>query len=130
MVATFVELKAWLAALPDQAMGTAGAVCETGEPYVEFAAFGIARPRDEAAVEAVVAECMERQIQRYFEDRKGRIYWRVPLETAVDQHAIVIRYDVNGPGTDFLTDQRCVLDKNWVRLAAYCRLYKAKRAFA
>lgn len=123
---SFDEIASWLNNLEDQTVGDASAICEIGEPYIEFKCFGIARPGDEKIVERVVARDMSRKLSEYFSDKSGRIYWRVPLEVDVNPIEIVIRLDVNGPDIDFITNKRCISDKNWVRVACYCRLVKAK----
>ena len=122
---TFAEHKDWLAKFPDQQDGLPCSVCETGEPYVEFRATALARPGDAATIEGLVADQMKNQLGEYLNGRRGRIYWRIRLETDIDDYPMVARYDDNGPDKDFMTDRRCHLDKNWKRVAAYCRVYRA-----
>lgn len=121
----FKELKAKLDALPNQTVGSPSAICETGEPYVEFSEFALARPHDIAVVESYTASRLGCRVLDYFQSRGGRIFWRVPLEWAVDDLPQVVRFDENGPDKDFATGRLCVLDKNWKAVKGYCRVYKA-----
>lgn len=125
---SFADVEKWLTDLPNQQDGLAGPLCEAGEPYQEFYATGLARPGDENAVEEHVASHMHRQLATYFEDRKGRIYWRKRFETDDSPRGVIIRFDENGSDTDFETGRKCVKDNNWRRLACYCRLYRARHA--
>lgn len=68
---------------------------------------------------------MEAQLTHYFERREGRIHWRIPLETEISAHEVVVKYDESGPDIDSLVARRCVKDKNWMSVKAYCRLYRA-----
>lgn len=121
----FSSLKAWLAEFPDQVDGFPSAICETGEPYVEFTYSALARPADAEIVERRVSEAMARDLARYLENRAGRIYWRARLETEENTDSVVVKYDENGPDREFVTDRKCLLDKDWTRLSCYCRLYRA-----
>ena len=122
---TFAELRFLLDRLPDQTEGDPCAICQTGEPYVEFIVDMLARPGDEAAIERCAVELFSRQLSRYLSDKSGRIYWRTRLEHEWSPAYVVVRFDVNGPDLDYITDQRCVTDKNWRRIKGYCRLYRA-----
>jgi len=122
---TFADLQRWLADLPDQAKGDPCSVCQTGENYIEFHEYGLARPDDVAAIEAVVVQRMIRSLTTYLNPRKGRIYWRVPLEFSISETDVAVRFDDNGPEVDFVTNRKCVKDHNWRRVACYCRLYRA-----
>jgi len=128
--ASLADLKRELDALPDQQMGNPTAVSDTGEPYVEFRAYGIARPGDEKIVERYVAKLMSSQLHSYFLSRIGRIYWRTPFEFETRPYEEVLRIDDDGEDVDFVTDQKCVKDKNWLLVTAYCRLVKAKNKVA
>lgn len=125
---TFEELRAALDALPDQTAGDPWVVSNIGEPYVEFRARALARPGDEALVERLVVDDLVRQLNAYFYDKDGRIYWRERLEVDRSQCSVVVRLDATGEDVDFVTNTRCVMDKNWVRIAGYCRLVRAKAA--
>jgi hypothetical protein len=128
-VRTFDQLKASLAALPNrQELGSPTTICEqTGEEYVEIFAAHMARPGDEKVAEEVVASWMQRQIYELFTDRvNGTTYWRVPLDFSIDSSQVIIEYRDDGPSIDVLTDRRCVMDRNWKRVAAYCCLTVAK----
>ncbi len=120
------ELHAALNNIPDQTTGDPCAISDIGEPYVAFRSSAIARPGDEALVERYVVAAMVQQLNDYFDGKAGRVYWRERLEFDVGPHEVVLRMDVNGPDKDFLTDQPCVMDKNWVRLCLYCRLVRAR----
>lgn len=122
---SFTCLKAWLASFDDQTTGDPAAICQTGEPYVQFFASGLARPADVAAVEEVVAKNFHRQIEDYLNQRSGRIYWRTPFEHETTDTYVIERFDVNGPDTDPITDRKCFQDKNWKLLRCYARLYRA-----
>lgn len=122
---SFGELKTYLAGLSNQVVGAAASVCETGEPYVEFFEVGLARPADVEIIERLVAGRMGVHLQEYLGGRSGRIYWRIPFESEVTEYPIVARYDDNGPDRDVVTDRKCVFDRNWRRVACYCRLYRA-----
>lgn len=123
---TFAELDHALNTIPDQTDGDSCAVSQIGEHYVEFLSVHIARPGDEKLVEQFVVSDMVRQLNSYFRDRSGTTYWRTRLETEIKPYDVVVRFDRNGPDLDFVTDQRCLKDKNWVRIAAYCRLVRAR----
>lgn len=125
---TFAALQTWLDGLPDQGDGVAASVSDAGEPYVEFHECGIARPDDVEMVEQVVAGMMAHHLSRYFADRKGRIYWRVRLETVKEPHTRIVRYDDAGPDLDFALNKKCLKDSNWLKVACYCRLYRARLA--
>ena len=124
-ITSFDELTRELNGLPDQTVGRAYAISDIGEPYVEFLAICLARPGDEKIIETVVVAEMCKKLDAYFEGKSGRIYWRIPFETDVTPHEVVLRLDVNGPDLDFATGSKCVKDKNWIRVAAYCRLIRA-----
>lgn len=128
-VASFAELEAWLRGIPGQMTGIPTAVCQTGERYVEFREVMLARPADAKVIETEVAGQMARRLAEYFNAKNGMIYWRVPFEYDVSPTYTVVRYDELGPDRDFLTDRKCVMDKDWVRAACYCRLYRATHAF-
>jgi hypothetical protein len=122
---TFAELKAHFDTLADQMAGLQGAICQTGQPYREFTIAMLARPDDVAVIEKVATNAMARDVGRYFDGREGTIYWRIPLEVDIAPYEVVTRYANDGPDTDFLTDQKCFKDKNWVGVKAYCRVFKA-----
>ncbi len=122
---SFAGIKQWLSGLDDQTVGVPAAVCETGELYIEFFQAALARPEDVAVIEAHVAGQFAAQLTKYLAARSGRIYWRIPFESDVSDATAVVRYDVNGPDEDVLTGRKCILDKNWKRVACYCRLYRA-----
>lgn len=126
----FKQLKQWLDGLPDQVVGSQAAVCETGELYIEFTESSLCRPADIDVLEAHIANRMAYRLSRYLEGKRGRIYWRCPLEFDVTDHPQVVRYDENGPDRDFLTDKKCILDKDWKGVSLYCRLYRAKHQCA
>ncbi len=122
---TFEELKEWISGLPNrQANGSPTNICsQTGDEYVEVFSRHAARPGDEKYAEKMVVEDMQRQICKLFTDRlHGTIYWRVPLETQIQKWSRVKEYREDGPDVDFLTDRRCVMDRNWKAVKAYCRL--------
>lgn len=127
--ASFHELKRWLEEFPNQMRGTPQAICETGEHYVEFFGAALARPDDVGVIEGVVARAVSKQLESYFETRGGRLYFRVPFESAVTDTFVVERYDENGPDYDPLIGRKCVADKNWKYVRAYVRLYRASHAF-
>lgn len=122
---TFGELALYLSNLPNQTKGQPAAVCETGEPYVEFYESALARPDDIGVIERIVDLRMTRSLNDYMRYRRGRIYWRSPFEHEVCVAPVVIRYDDSGPDTDILTDRKCHLDKNWRSVSCYCRFYQA-----
>ena len=123
-LASFDELERALNDIPDQTTGIAYAISDIGEPYVEFMAVGLARPGDEKIIERVVVADLCKRLDAYFKGKSGRIYWRIPFERDISQADVVLRLDVNGADTDFITGEKCVKDKNWVRVAAYCRLVR------
>ncbi len=136
---TLQELKEWLDKYPDQMAGNPSGICEaTGQPYVEFYEYGISRPGDEAVIERHVAYELFLRITVYMGNllgthtaKEGRIYWRIPFEWVIADHAEVVRYDDEGPDYDAMTDRKCVKDHNWKIIKAYCRLCfmaKAKEA--
>lgn len=125
-VESFADLKAKLDALPNQCLGLSQRVCETGEKYLEIFEAAFARPGDVAVVERQVAASMARRISAAMEGRPGKIHWRVPFESEITDTQVVVRYDANGPDVDFITNQRCYVDKNWKRVGAYVRFTKAR----
>ena len=124
-ISSFAAINEKLQSLPNQVIGFANSICETGEPYVEFAEYSLARPDDVKVIEAIVADQMWRRINGYLSSRDGRIYWRIPFESEVSDTSVVVRYDENGPDKDILTGRNCVLDSNWRGVRCYCRLYRA-----
>lgn len=123
---SFAELQRWIDALPDQHLGVAGALSDVVEPYVEIMEGALARPGDVVVIESIVADFMQRRLKTYLNQRSGRIYWRVPFEWKIAPYPIVVRYDEDGPDIDFVTNQRCIKDKNWIGIKAYCRLVRAR----
>ena len=121
----FSELHAWADSIKDQTDGVPSSVCETGELYVTFCHKALSRPEDVSKIEEVVAEGMGQLLSTYIKQRHGRLYWRTRLETVVNDWEIVSKIDINGPDEDFVTVLKCFKDKNWKRVGAYCRLYKA-----
>jgi hypothetical protein len=122
---SFDELSRWLDEMPDQTDGDPCAISNIGELYIPFSATAIARPGDEKLVERQVVGNMVFQLKEYLATKSGRIYWRVRLQTEVQPHAEVLRFDVRGPDKDPFTDMPCVMDKNWVRISAFCKLVRA-----
>ena len=122
---SFVELERALNEFPNQTNGDSSSVCEIGVPYIAFHARGIARPGDEKTIERFIVNEMCEKLDEYFDGKSGRIYWRHRIEFDVSQHNEVLRLDVNGPDVDFITDQKCVMDKNWRKVHLYCRLVRA-----
>lgn len=127
---SFATLESWLRELPDQITGIPTAICQTGEPYVEFRERALARPSDAKVIESNVAERMSSRLREYLCERSGLIYWRVPFEYETKKHSVVVRYDESGPDKDFVSDRKCVMDHDWVCVSCYCRLYRAKHAFS
>lgn len=125
---SFASLKDALDKLPDQVTGLPASVSDVGEEYVQFFESALSRPDDVAVIERAVANRMWRSMNDYLSRREGRIYWRIPFETDIDDHAVVLRYDDNGPDMDFLTNRKCYTDKSWKRVACYARLYRATLA--
>ncbi len=127
---TFVRLKEYLDALPDQVTGTPGYVTHLGKMYREFMVKALSRPGDVAVVEGMVATSMKELLDQYLEPRKGRIYWRYRLECEVREAPVVMEYRADGPDTDLITGEQCVMDKDWRRVSCYARLYRAKHKSA
>lgn len=121
----FAQLKQWLDGLPNQVKGFQAAICETGEPYVEFVEDALCRPDDVGLIEAHIANRMARRITEYLNGKSGRIYWRVPLECQIEDSPQIDSFDENGPDKDFMTRRACILDRNWKSVSLYCRLYRA-----
>ena len=121
---SFDDLTRALNEMPDQTDGLPCAISDIGEPYVAFSAKGIARPGDEKIVERLVVAEMCEKLDQYFADKKGRIYWRTRLEIDREPHHVIQRMDANGLDEDFITGQKCVMDKNWRKIHAYCRLVR------
>jgi hypothetical protein len=122
---TLADLEKWLAALPNQKNGKRGPETETGEPYVEFQRYALARPNDVAIIERDVANDLGMKIQGYLRDHfedGSVIYWRRPFEWDIIDHQEVIRYVDIGPDEDIRTGRKCVMDKNWRCIKAYARL--------
>ena len=122
---SFDELVRALNHIPNQTMGCPSAISDIGEQYEVFRVVALARPGDEKTIEQMVVKEMCEKLDQYFEGKSGRIYWRTPLETETVQHDVVLRLDVNGPDIDFITNLKCVMDKNWRKITGYCRLVKA-----
>src|ERR1700721_4008139 len=121
---TFSAFKKNLDSLSNQQDGRSGPVCETGGQYREFVVAMLARPGDEAIIEDMAVGAMARDIDRYFDGRHGRIYWRIRLEWEIEPTEVVIRYAKDGPDMDFFTDQKCFKNKNWIGVKAYCRVFR------
>lgn len=121
---TFAAMRDSLSRIFPNKRGIPNAVCETGDPYVEFYANAICRPDpfDIECVKASVRHNIARQLTTYFNDGNGTIYWRIMPEEDLQDHQCVIRYDENGPDKDFYTDKRCFMDKNWKAYSIYMRL--------
>lgn len=128
-VSTFAEVEVWLKNLPNQMMGISTAICQTGEPYVEFLESALVRPSDVKVVEAFVANKITQRLSSYFDNKSGIIYWRTPFEFAYNPLPQVVRYDESGPDVDFVTDRKCVMDTEWIKVAGYCRVYRATCGF-
>lgn len=122
---SFDSIGHWLKHLDDQTTGLACHVSNAGEPYVEFIAQALSRPSDVEIIERQVATQFHAQLSSYLDARGGTIYWRIPFEFVIEEAAVVARYDINGPDKDFMTDRACFLDKDWKRIACYCRVYRA-----
>jgi hypothetical protein len=123
---SFVELRTWLDNIIAQTDGVPSAICETGEPYLSFRHYALARPEDVSVIEKVVADAMQESLATYMKDRHGTLYWRTRLETSINDRTIIEKFDdVKGPDKDFITDRKCFMDKNWKKVGAFCRLYKA-----
>ncbi len=127
---TFAQLRARLDAMPDQEQGLPGDVCQAGEMYREFFVTAMSRPGDVAVVEDAVAANVLVLLDQYFLDREGRIYWHTPLEWDISESPLVMEYRDDGPDTEIITNERCVLDKDWWRVGCYTRLYRAKHKSA
>ena len=119
---SFVELESALNEFPNQTDGDPCSVCEIGEEYIAFHARGLARPGDEKIIERLVVAEMCEKLDKYFEKKSGRIYWRERFISEVTPHSVVLRLDVNGSDDDFITGHKCIMDKNWLKVHAYCRL--------
>lgn len=124
-IRNFADVKLALEELPSQRVGNASAVCETGEVYTEFFEYGLARPKDAEVIERLVAQRMWRSLDLYLSARNGTVYWRVPFEHEIGQTNVVVRYDEDGTDVDPITERKCVMDKDWIKIACYCRLYRA-----
>lgn len=110
----------------DQVDGKLSAVCETGDPYVDFYESAIAREKDIAMVEACVADLMYNKLKRYVGDKlRCRIYWRERLKTSMYDYSIVSKFDSDGPDIDLITGKNCFLDHNWKKLYCHCCLFLA-----
>ena len=129
LISTFVQLDEWLGGFPQQMTGIPLYVCQTGEQHVKFLESGLARPDDGKVVEAHVARAMQDRLAEYLKPRHGMIYWRTRFETSIEPHAVVKYFDENGPDVDPLMNRKCVMDRNWVRIACHCRLYRATIPF-
>lgn len=128
-VGSLAELQEWISKLPNrQEIGSPSPVCEqTGEAYEEIYYGHWARPGDEAFAEKLVAIHMQRRIAGLFDGRRnGVVYWRIPLEYEIRDDMQPIEYRDDGPDIDFLLDRRCVMDRNWKTVKAYCRLTVSK----
>lgn len=123
---SFIELKHWLDGLPNQVDGDPCAVSDIGEPYVAFHFGALARPGDVEVVESVVADYMRNALENYLKDKGGRIYWRTRLEWEIIPYSVIVKMDENGPDKDYVTDRKCVMDKNWRAVRCFCRLVRAQ----
>lgn len=96
-----------------------------GNKYVELMCKALARPGDEKEVEAFACGNVLQQFEqmtRHTLAASSVIHWRVRPEIEVLPTGRVIEYREDGPDRDFLTDKRCVMDKNWVGISVYMRL--------
>lgn len=124
----FASLKASMAQeFPDAEDGLAASRSQTGEEYVEISFCAICRSADMAIVSQFVVGRFAMMLAAYLDERRGQIYWRIPLEEDWHDAPQVIRYDESGPDVDFYTDRRCFLDRDWKRYAIYCRLLRSDK---
>ena len=147
-VRNFSDLKKWVDSLPvKQVDGTPTAICgETGEKYTVRLFGGLARPGTEHLLEESLAVQMQNAISKAIEYaipydmENGKwatpnnnvrpksakiedvtIYWRERLESGRDNYPVVTAYSEDGPDFDFLTDRRCMMDREWRKIGIYCR---------
>ena len=127
---TLTEIKTWLATFPDQCLGLPKGESNTGEPYHELMVKAPYRADDlvgETLAKETVCEMFFANLHSYLKSRTGTIYWRIPIEEDTQYKFVVLRYDPEGPDKDFITDQRCHLDKNWRMYVLYCRVLRSDR---
>jgi hypothetical protein len=119
----------WVNSLPYQTDGKKATLSETGEPYVEMFSIVPCRPDDVKVAERVVATVFARQLWSYLSSKSdGAIYWRVRPEFGVWPHQEVVSFDDAAPDYDAWTGKRCVMDRNWVIVKAYCRVLKTDKS--
>jgi hypothetical protein len=121
----FEDIKFALAGIQSQQRGDPSAICQTGEPYLEFREKALARPADVKIIEREVAQRMWLSLSDYLSKRSGTLYWRIPFEYDISEHHEILYYDNNGPDKDCITNRPCVMDKNWRKVQCYARLYRA-----
>lgn len=125
-VESFDELRERLKALvPDQCIGEPSTVCETGDRYQSILVKVWSRPEDLEALTKVAANEMADKLSEALSGKNGKLYWRIPLETANSPGHTVIKWDDDGPDIDFALDKRGYFDKNWIIIKAYARFFRA-----
>lgn len=123
----FEDAKRFLLTLPNQCTGRAMLTCETGEDYKEFRRVALSRPSDVAIISQSLASDFVHELQRYFAENKGTIYWRCKPEFRIEPHQVFQFYCEDGPDKDFILDKRGYADKDWVALKAYCRVCRSDK---
>lgn len=115
--------------------GSPSAFCEqTGDDYKEILVRMLSRQRDVKLIERKAASEMGRQLETLFYSKqgtvhypvRGKIYWRCPLEWEISRAPQIVRLSEDGPDIDFITNQRCYMDHDWMAVKAYCRLSVSK----
>jgi hypothetical protein len=122
---SFETLKEWLGTFPNQKTGRPTSTTDDGNKYVEFSHYALSRPDDVEEITRIVCIQTRRRLDDYLNRRYGMIEWRIPLELDVENTYSVLRYSDDGPDMDVLVNRQCFKDKNWKRIKAYCRLYRA-----
>ena len=124
----FSAVERWCGELGPQGEGNPSAICEaTGEPYIEFFAYGLARKGDVDIIEQHVAKQFGCAIQKYLARKYGKIYWRKRPEVERGPYSHVLRYSDDGPDFDPIWARKCYMDKNWTAIKMYCRLCAAEK---
>lgn len=120
----FAPVMEWLRSFKDQVNGKAGPLTENGGKYVEFFSSQLYRPSDLLFATRNCAHLTRLTLDGYFSGKSGAIHWRIPLEWDSYPAPQVIKYDPNGPDKDFVTDQNCVMDHDWMVVKSYARAFR------
>ena len=124
-LATFADMEKWLALFP-QNDGPKKPIDENGNEYIEISCCFPCRntPFDKLVAER---QAVAYAWQSLFDigcrsPATAILSWRTRPELEVAAVPQVVEYRDDGPDVDYVSDRRCVYDRNWMMVKVYCRL--------